>query len=203
MMKIILRYLVLFVYFIGNAGFASEEAHIVQGEKGIEAFRQGNLILAIKLLGKSAAQGYVPAQTTLAYILDQAEENERAFKLFQQAAKKNYPAAQFGLGNMYAKGEGTDKNPALAGQWIRKAAIQHYVPAMRAYSFALESGSLAFDRNIKQAFQWYIQCSNAGDVVCTRRLIQAYNRGDLGQPVNKEKALELRRKLQLPLEEKK
>ena len=55
------------------------------GDKGIEEFRNGNLIEAMRLLEISAEQGYVPAQVTLAYILDQAEQNSEAFHWYQQS----------------------------------------------------------------------------------------------------------------------
>lgn len=153
------------------------------------------------LLNKSAEKGYAPAQTTLAYILDQSEEDDQAFKLFEQAAKQNYAAAQFGLGNMYAKGEGVEQDPLIAGQWIKKSAEQSHRPAMRAYAFALEFGKLGLDRNSELALHWYQLCNDAGDSVCARRLVQAYEKGDLGQPADENKADELRRRLnQIPAE---
>lgn len=203
MLKMIFKFFVLFFYFTGTKGFAQQASYITDGEKGIEAFRQGNLILAMELLNKSATQGYAPAQTTLAYILDQSEENQRAFELFQQAAKNNYPAAMFGLGNMYAKGEGTKKNSLKAGQWIKQSALQNHLPAIRAMAYALEFGTLGFEKNTQQSLQRYTQCSNAGDTVCTRRLVQTYGSGDLGQPVDKKKAAELQRQLNPPPEDKK
>jgi hypothetical protein len=193
MIKSVLKSFVFLVFFIPAPGTA--ESFIELGEKGIEAFRQGNLILAMDLLSKSAEKGYAPAQTTLAYILDQSEENDQAFILFEQAAKQNYAAAQFGLGKMYASGEGVEQNQSIAGEWIKKSAEQSYLPAMRAYAFALESGSLGFDKNSEQAFHWYQLCDDAGDTVCTRRLAQVYETGDLGQPVDENKADELRRRL--------
>lgn len=161
------------------------------GEKGIRAFAQGNLIEAMDLLGRSAQQGYAPAQSTLAYILDQAEENERAFQLFQQAADQNHAAAQYGLGGMYAKGEGTQKSPQLAGEWIKKAAMQRYTLAMRDFAYALEKGDLGFDKDSSQALHWFNRCSEAGDAVCKRRLAFAYGKGELGLAVDEEKAQQL------------
>jgi TPR repeat protein len=183
------------IFFAPGYGATDDENFIELGEKGIEAFRQGNLILAMDLLNKSAVKGYAPAQTTLAYIMDQAEENDRAFEWFELAAKQNYAAAQFGLGNMYAKGEGTPKDPLIAGQWIKKSALQQHAPAMRAYAYALEYGNLGFEMGPDQALHWYRLCSDAGDLVCTRRLVQAYETGDLGEPVDEDRANELRRRL--------
>lgn len=153
---------------------------IVDGNKGIEEFRKGNLIEAMQLLRSSAKQGYAPAQNTLAYILDQSEVNEDAFYWFQQAALQGHAAGQLGLGNMYAKGEGIKKDPIKAGEWIEKSARQMHVPAMRAYAYALEFGQLGFTQDKKSSGQWYLKAANAGDEVAMRRLSKAYRIGELG-----------------------
>ena len=195
MIKLIFKCFVVSLFLIPGTGFAADAQAVEQGDKGIEAFRQGNLISAMELLSKSAEKGYAPAQVTLAYIMDQAEENDRAFELFGQAAKQDNAAAQFGLGSMYAKGEGTPKDPYIAGQYIKKSALQSHAPAMRAYAYALESGGLGFDRHLDQALHWFQQCHEADDKVCTRRLVNIYENGELGLPVNKEKADVFRRQL--------
>ncbi len=199
MNRVLLKFLVFFI-FTANA-FANQADYMKDNDMGMEAYRNGNLILAMKLLNQASIKGYSPAQTTLAHILDQAEEDERAFKLYKQAAEKNYSPAQFGLGNMYAKGEGTEKNTLLAGQLIMKSALQHHVPAMRAYAYALEFGNLGFIKNDDLAFKWYEKCSYAGDLVCTRRLVQVYTLGDLNHKKNKERADELKKMLNLPVKE--
>lgn len=170
------------------------------GEKGIQAFSQGNLIQAMDLLNQSAQNGYAPAQSTLAYILDQGEENERAFELFKQAAEQNDAAGQYGLAGMYAKGEGTPQNPQLAGEWMKKSAMQRYILAMRAYANALERGELGLDRDTSQAVHWYNQCNEAGDAVCKRRLAEAYARGELGLALDETKARQLLRELNVKQE---
>lgn len=161
------------------------------GEKGIQAFSQGNLIQAMDLLNQSAQNGYAPAQSTLAYILDKADENERAFELFKQAAEQNNAAGQYGLAGMYAKGEGTEKNPQLAGEWMKKSAMQSYILAMRDYAYALENGELGFDMDINQAVHWYNQCVEAGDAVCKHRMALAYGKGELGLALDEKKARQL------------
>ena len=153
---------------------------ITDGDRGIEEFRKGNLIEAMELLRSSAMQGYAPAQNTLAYILDQSEEDKDAFHWFQQAALQGNSAGQFGLGNMYAKGEGVARDPIKAGEWIRKSAQQMHVPAMRAYAYALEFGQLGFNQDEQAAGQWYLKAADAGDEVAMRRLSIAFAKGELG-----------------------
>ena len=158
------------------------------GDKGIAEFKNGNLIESMRLLEKSAEKGYVPAQVMLAYILDQAERNSEAFKWYQKAADANDAAGLFGLGGMYAKGEGTTADPQKAGQLIERSALQNHLPAMRVYASAMEYGQLGFDRDGSAAAEWYLKAANAGDSVSMRRLRDAYTSGQLGLPVDPEQA---------------
>ena len=154
------------------------------GDRGIEAFRQGNLIESMQLLERSALAGYVPAQVTYAYILDISERDEDAVKWYRQAAESNDPAGKFGLGGMYAKGEGVERDPQQAGLWTRQAAEMEHVPAMRAYAYALENGSLGFAQNFTLSVEWFLKAAVAGDDVSMRRLKNAYAAGQLGLPID-------------------
>lgn len=158
------------------------------GERGIAEYRSGNLIDGMRLLESSAQAGYVPAQVTLAYILDQSENDAAAFHWYQEAARSNDPAALFGLGGMYAKGEGTAPDPARAGELIRRAAELGHVPAMRAYAYALEHGSLGFDHRYRTAAEWFRRAAEHGDPVSMRRLRDAYRHGHLGLAVDESEA---------------
>ena len=158
------------------------------GDKGIEEYRNGNLIEAMDLLEKSALKGYTPAQITLAHILDKAEQDSEAFHWYQQAAKNKDAAGLFGLGGMYAKGEGTQADPPKAGQLIKQSALLGHLPAMRAYAYALEHGQLGFSQNNSAAAEWFLKAANSGDGVSMRRLKKAYTLGQLGMPVDPEQA---------------
>jgi len=158
------------------------------GDKGIAEYRKGNLIASIQLLEKSAAAGYPPAQVTLAYIYDQSENDDAAFHWYQQAADSKDPAGLYGLGNMYAKGEGTEKNPTRAGELILQSAQLDYLPAIRAYAFALENGQLGFDSNPATAANSYLKAAESGDGVSIRRLRDAYKYGQLGLPIDAQQS---------------
>ena len=101
------------------------------GDKGIEEYRKGNLIEGMFLLESSAEEGYVPAQVTLAYILDQGEQNIEAFHWYQQSANLNHPAGLFGLAGMYAKGEGVPQSHETAVHWITLAAEHGHTKALK------------------------------------------------------------------------
>lgn len=192
-----LSHLAWLLLFLTTNLFAVDSEYIEEGKKGIEAFRIGDVIKAMGLLERSAAGGYAPAQTTLGFILDGAEDNERAFELFLAAAKSGYPEAMFRLGKMYAQGEGVDINQVLAGEWIKKAASLQHVPAMRALAIALEHGTLGFGKNETKAYHWYLECDENGDSVCRKRLMDIFTTGGLGHAVDKEKAAHFRNKIEL------
>jgi len=165
------------------------------GDLGIAEYRKGNLIEAMQLLEKSAEQGYMPAQTTLAFILDSAEHDTEAFHWYQQAADRKDAAGLFGLAGMYAKGEGADKNPRKAGQLIQQAAELVHVEAMRVYAHALEYGQLGFESSPPSAAKWYLKAAGLGDKVSMQRLKKAYTLGQLGLPVDTQQARAWRKKL--------
>jgi len=197
------KYLLSILLWLPTLSIAAEPDYVEHGKQGIEAFRVGNLIQAMDLLSRSAEKGYAPAQATLAYILDKSEQDDAAFRLFQQAADQNYAEGQYGLGSMYAKGEGTEADPVKAGELIRLSAMQKYMPAVRAYAKALESGNLGLARNPAQAVENYQLCHEQGDSVCTHRLAQAYKNGELGLPVDITRSTQLTLQLNQKSDEKK
>jgi len=165
------------------------------GELGITEYRKGNLIEAMQLLENSAAQGYIPAQTTLAFILDSAERDADAFHWYQQAAEHQDAAGLFGPAGMYAKGEGADKDPRKAGQLIQQAAKLEHVEAMRVYAHALENGQLGFESSPPTAAKWYLKAAGRGDEISMQRLKKAYQQGQLGFPVDARQAEAWNKKL--------
>lgn len=168
------------------------------GDQGIEEYRKGNLIEGMQLLEKSAAQGYAPAQTTLAYILDAAEQDADAFHWYQQAAESNDAAGLFGLGGMYIKGEGTVKDPIKGGQLIEKAAQLDHVQAMRVYARALEHGQLGIEPDQRSAAEWYLKAATLGDQNSMLRLKKAYTLGQLGLPVDPQQVETWDKKINQP-----
>ena len=158
------------------------------GERGIEAYQQGRLIEAMGLLERAAQGGYAPAQVLLAYIQDAAENDTAAFEWYRRAAEAGDAAGIYGLGSMYAKGEGVERDPVEAGRLIRRAAEMDHLPAIRTYAHALEDGSLGFASDPAAAVEWFRLAAEAGDAVAMHRLRDAYTEGQLGLPVDPEQA---------------
>jgi TPR repeat protein len=161
------------------------------GKQGIEAYHKGDLIRAMELLERAAQHGYAPAQTMLAYFLDKSDLDEQAFKWYSSAAEQGDAEGQFGLAQMYANGEGVEKNENMAREWMLKAVEQKHPNAMRMYASALESGRFGIPLDRARALAIYQACHAEGDMACSKRLVLAYRHGELGLPVDRKKSEQL------------
>lgn len=120
----------------------------------VKQFEEGDLISSMALWRKGAEAGYAPAQVWLGEILDKAEEDEEAVSWYRKAAAAGSVAGEYGLGTMYAKGEGVPKDLAKAQAMILKAAEKGHVPAVAAMMVAYRSGGLGLAADPAQADAW-------------------------------------------------
>ena len=109
---------------------------------GADAYRAGDVVRAMALLKTSADAGHAPSQSLLAYILDQAEFNEEAFAYYRKAAAQGNADGEYGLGSMYAVGEGVKRDPAEARKWITRAAERGHAAAINSLAQAYIEGEL-------------------------------------------------------------
>lgn len=123
-------------------------------ELALKEFNRGDLAAAMALWRKAAMQGYAPAQVWLGDILDKSEEDQEAVDWYRKAAAQGSPAGEYGLGQMYAKGEGVKKDLAEARNHILRAAEKNYVPAVTMMMEAYRNGSLGVTRDLAQADAW-------------------------------------------------
>ena len=111
-------------------------------QAGIDAYDRGDLMAAIGHYGKAAEAGSALAQARLAWIQDLSEQNEAAVKWYRASADQGHPDGQYGLGEMYAKGEGVEENPDEAILWFTRAAKNGHAQAQRVLISAYENGLL-------------------------------------------------------------
>jgi TPR repeat protein len=143
--------LALFIVF---ALVACAPAHAGPREDAQQAetsLRNGDLITAMNLLRRASDQGYAPAQARLADLLDAAEYNSDAVALYRKAAEQGDAAGEYGLGRMYAAGEGVARDAAQALAWFRRAADKNHPDAVEALARAHKSGDLGLARDTQQA----------------------------------------------------
>ena len=164
-------------------------------QKADSAFEQSDIVNAMRWYRKAAELGNAQAQTRLAYLLDNSEENKEALEWYQKAAEQGYPEALYGLGIMYAAGEGVTPNEAKAFDLFLQAANKGHVPSIRTLAVTYEKGDLGQPIDFELAVQWLEAGVNSGDTWSITRLARAYQRGELGQRVDKQKARALQKQL--------
>ncbi len=123
-------------------------------EKGLAAYNRGDLPGALPLFRQAAEGGSADAQAWLGYILDLAEEDTEAVRWYRAAAEQGHAEGLAGLADMYAKGEGVDKDPAEARSLYEKAADAGHDRAARVLVHAYENGGLDVEPDAGKAAYW-------------------------------------------------
>lgn len=180
-------WVVLFAWHAMAAGAAPQDDF----HAGSQAFRAGDVVQAMALLKRAADAGHAPAQSLLAYILDKAEFNEEAVAYYRKAAAQGDAEGEFGLGSMYAAGEGVGRDPAEARKWITRAAQKGHPGAINALAQAYITGGLGIDeaqRNGAEALHWIRRAAEAGYWPAIERLAIAYRTGAYGLAIDLEQA---------------
>jgi len=136
----------------GSFSVADEAADDLQA--GIDAFNQSDLPGAMTLYEKAAEAGSPEAQVRLGFLLDHAEDNERAVHWYRAAADQGYPDGLGGLAEMYAKGEGVPRDPAKARELFEKAGEAGHAPSIRVLIAAYDQGGLDVERDASKLAYW-------------------------------------------------
>lgn len=135
---------------VGSA-IAADEPLSQDEQAGIDAFDRGDLVSAMTIFERAAEAGSALSQTRLAWILDGANEDARAVAMYRAAAEQGYAPGMHGLGEMYAKGEGVDKDLEQAVVWFTKAADAGHDKSLRLLIGAYENGGLGLPADPKKA----------------------------------------------------
>ena len=122
-------------------------------------FARGDLVASLALWTKAAQQGYAPAQTRLGDILDKAEEDADAVEWYRKAAAQGNAAGEYGLGQMYAKGEGVGKDLVQARFFNLRAAEKGHLFAVELMMEAYRTGGLGLPVDKTQADAWEVKVS--------------------------------------------
>jgi uncharacterized protein len=158
---------------------------------GADAYRTGDVVRAMALLKASADAGHARSQSLLAYILDQAEFNEEAVAYYRKAAAQGDAEGEYGLGSMYAAGEGVKRDPTEARKWITRAAERGHAAAINSLAQAYIDGELGIDetqRNGAEALRWMHQAAESGYLPALERLAAAYRTGAYGLAIDLKQA---------------
>jgi TPR repeat protein len=119
-----------------------------------EALNREDITEAAKIFRQAAEQNYVPAQVGLGELMHTTQEYEEAVGWFIMAAYQGDAAGAYDLGQMYAVGEGVEKNSEKALYWFKFAANKNYLPAVEILATAYRNGDFGLTIDLDQAKNW-------------------------------------------------
>ena len=131
-------------------------------EKALAAYNRGDLPGALPLFRQAAEEGSADAQAWLGYLLDLAEENAESVRWYRAAAEQGHKEGLAGLADMYAKGEGVEKDLAKARSLYEKAADAGQDRAARVLANAYEKGGLDVEADSSKAAYWQSRAAELG-----------------------------------------
>jgi TPR repeat protein len=123
-------------------------------QRGLLAFRRGDVVAAIAALRPPAQAGHAPSQTLLAFILDRADFTEEAARLYQAAAAQDDAEGHAGLANAYLTGRGVAKDENRAWQHFSKAAELGHAASAQVVANAYAKGQFGQAVDPDKAQQW-------------------------------------------------
>ncbi len=156
-------------------------------ERGLQAYRIGDVVGAMAPLRSAADAGHAAAQALYGTILDAAEMDEDAVRYLRMAADQNDPDGQYGLAKMYLTGEAEAPDEKSASRLIRAAAEQGHERAIITLGLAYIAGNArleANDPNDPDAARFIVKSAELGDVGAMDALIDAYREGQFGLEPN-------------------
>ena len=186
-----LRLLILMTFVACWSGLPAQSSLLDTFNKAKYNLETGDVVSALSLFREAAGQGYAPAQSMLAWILDGSNQDDEAVEWYRKAAAQSHAAGQFGLGEMYIKGEGVEIDLSRALELITAAAEQDHTRAIHRLVDAYEFGRMGLEADHDAAVMWLQRGMDINDRWSVERLAKAYERGELGLAVDQSRASEL------------
>lgn len=112
---------------------------------------------------------------------------DKAFRLFEKAAKKDNAYAQYRLGECYEEGKGVRKNNSEAARWYKKAAEKGRADAQFKIGCKYADG-IGVTKNTKEAQKWLLKSANQGYMYSEAALGWMYLEGIYGVSRNSSEA---------------
>lgn len=152
-------------------------------DAGARAYARGDVVTAMKKLKPIADSGHAGAQAILAIILDAAEFDDESVRYYRMSAEQGNADGQYGLGLMYAKGEGVVQNPEEARKWVTLAAVQGQEDAVATLASAYIEGGFGLDEEARlgpDALPWIRRAADNNFPPAMTALAAAYRSGQYG-----------------------
>ena len=150
-----------------------------------------------------AENGFYPAYNEIGYRLmmtatDEAQRKE-AFSWYMRAAKALDPPGLNNVAYAYEVGQGVQQSDEAALGWYEMAAIAKSPPGQTGLARLLEQGRGGPTRQgpAPAPFELYLLAAKQGDVEAMQRLVQVFEKGELGQQASAIRAALWREKLRM------
>ncbi|MDE2773177.1 MAG: tetratricopeptide repeat protein [Gemmatimonadota bacterium] len=144
-------------------GFATAAADL---RAGVEAFRRGDHVGALREIRPLVRQGNASAQFMLGILYQLGsgvdEDYHEAARWYRRSADQGHADAQHFLGSLYAGGKGVPQNYQHAGIWYRKAAEQGLARAQYDLASLYVLG-WGVPRDVVQGYAWFNLAATRGD----------------------------------------
>ena len=161
-----------------DAANAASNPHYKQA---VADYNSGNVTAAAAGFQLAAEQGHAYAQANLSFRYYAADDFDESFAWCQRAAYSNLPWAQFNLGLMYRKGEGTAQSDTDAAYWYRLAATQNFAEAQQKLADLYYLGQ-GVPRSYDKAAEWYRRAAEQGNAEAQFQLAHLYATGQGIEP---------------------
>jgi TPR repeat protein len=123
-------------------------------EQGMEAYNRGDLPGALPYFREAAEAGSDEAQVWLAYLLDYSEQNEESVRWYRAAAEQGNLDGVAGLAEMYAKGDGVEKDLDKARELYIEAGEAGHEASIRVLISAYAGGGLGVQQDVERLAYW-------------------------------------------------
>lgn len=133
--------------------------------------------------GQSPEENFNEAES-----LYEAQNYDKAFKLYQKAAEQGHVKAIHSLAWCYNDGKGVKEDKAEAVKWWRKAAEQGYANSQCSLGYSYNEGR-GIEKDYKEAVKWYQKAAEQGHNGAQNNLGTMY---EFGQGVFQDKKEALR-----------
>jgi TPR repeat protein len=153
--------------------------------QGVEESREA----AIPWLEKAAAKDHSGAIYNLGMLAIDGDIQDfaRANTMFARAAALGNMDAAYALGLLYKEGRGVPRDPALAAQWLRRAADEHIVAAEVDYAVMLFNGD-GVEKDEAGAARYFLRAAATNNPVAANRIARLMVAGR-GVPKNMIEAM--------------
>lgn len=110
-------------------------------------------------------------------------DHNKAFRLFQKAARLGHPDAQCCLGCCYKLGYGTQVDYTEARTWYDRSSKNGCARGLRHIGMCYEDGT-GVDKDIHEAIKWYQKAVDQGDKTSMEVIGKIYYYGNSGMPID-------------------